>query len=764
MPRSLRRRRLVIALTIPVAIGLIALGVYYLLPRAQTTKDVVLPSKPEAPPDLDRLRTAYAGGLEAIQRGDGGDAVKHLASFTFKGRAVEVYRLYYLATGYQLVHDAKRARVTLATLSSRGQDFALADDAGLNLAGLYTRVADWTHATEAYSGVALTADSPAISATARCAEVESRFFNGDIAGASAAARLIAIKSPRAPQAAAALAFVRAVGGLGNNATVPLTPAERLERGVCLLRDGDPQSAFEELSALEPSAPASIRDAVRLNVGLALSQLHRWDDSNKVLEPLTGGTFEVAIPAIYTAAKNYRAIAASINPTVTKTVVQKQKVGTSKVKVGKGKKKRVVSKPKFANVKKNVQLVDLAKKAKKESAERLAVERLKDLLQIKRVAAEVRLEVLNTLAGIAIEKKQDEYLQQLVSEIVKIDPNQDPALQHFWDKAWGTYLHGDLNGAKPMFRFIADTYTSPNVKRQSEYWYARTVERLGQKEEASTIYRQLASAPYEDVYALNAIAHGAPRLTPETNPLKMNRPDWRDIAEKTMPGELRLAYELTALDDMRDAQLEIRRHARFSNQRYADALMADLYNAAGNTDLLYRTIRRAFPQLATVEQDAVPPYFVKMYYPVRYQDAIRKDAKRFGVDPYLVMALILQESSYRPNARSTVGATGLMQLMPATGKELTQKLHGRFHSANLENPETNIELGTYHLQHMIQIFGGQVQLAVASYNAGQGNVLKWRRAAPSKPMDEFLESIPFPETRNYVKRVTLLRSSYERITQ
>jgi len=63
-----------------------------------------------------------------------------------------------------------------------------------------------------------------------------------------------------------------------------------------------------------------------------------------------------------------------------------------------------------------------------------------------------------------------------------------------------------------------------------------------------------------------------------------------------------------------------------------------------------------------------------------------------------------------------------------------------------------------------MFGGAVPLAVASYNAGQGNVLRWRRAAPHKAMDEFLESIPFPETRNYVKRVTMLSASYRRITR
>jgi soluble lytic murein transglycosylase len=548
-----------------------------------------------------------------------------------------------------------------------------------------------------------------------------------------------------------------------NGAVPLSPGERLERAVSLLRDGDPQSAFVELTALQPVAPASIRDAIQLNAGLALNQLRRYDESNKVLEPLASGKYEIAVPAIYTASKNYLALSASINPIVTRTIIRKQKI-TAKVTVGKGKAKRTVTRTRFANVRKTIQRIDLAKKAKKDEADRLATERLKDLLQIKAVAPPVRLEVLNTLIGFADAKKQDAYVLELVSEVVKLDPYADPALQHFWDKAWAAYVGGDLTGAKPLFRFIADTYGNPNVKRQSEYWYARTIERLGEREESQAIYRGLASAPYEDIYAINSVARGAPRAVPTTNPLRTNRPDWRDIAEQTMPADLRLAYELTALDDMRDAQLEIRKNAKFSNQRFADALMADLYHSSGNTDLLYRTLRRAFPQLATVQQDEVPPYFVKMYYPVGYVDAIQKNGKRFGVDPYLAMALILQESYYNPKARSRVGATGLMQLMPGTGKELARKLHGRFSVTHLEDPETNIELGMYHLQHMIQLFAGQVPLAVASYNAGQGNVLKWRRAARSKPMDEFLESIPFPETRNYVKRVTLLRSSYARITQ
>jgi soluble lytic murein transglycosylase len=301
-----------------------------------------------------------------------------------------------------------------------------------------------------------------------------------------------------------------------------------------------------------------------------------------------------------------------------------------------------------------------------------------------------------------------------------------------------------------------------VRRQAEYWFARCAERRGQKEEAEAIYRKLAEAPYEDVYALHAVARGAKRVEPGGNPVEKKGSDWRDIAEKEMPDELRLAYELTALSDYRDARFEIQKNMRRENTKYAEALLADLYNSTGNPILMYKSIRRAFPDLATVDQDKVPPYFIKMYYPIHHQETIRKYSERHGVDPYLVMGLILQESYYDPKARSPVGATGLMQLMPPTAKQIAQRLRVPFGATRLENPEINIQLGTYHLKTLINLFRGDVFLTVASYNGGQGNVLKWRRAAPDKPLDEFLESIPFPETRNYVKRLMILRSSYERI--
>ncbi|MDQ3281492.1 MAG: lytic transglycosylase domain-containing protein, partial [Acidobacteriota bacterium] len=347
--------------------------------------------------------------------------------------------------------------------------------------------------------------------------------------------------------------------------------------------------------------------------------------------------------------------------------------------------------------------------------------------------------------------------------VKLDPLSDPALQHFWDKGWAAYARGDLAGAQKLFRYIADTYTHPNVKRQSEYWYARTIERLGQKPAAHAIYQKLASAPYTDIYAMHSIQRGAKRTENKTNPLKHEGPDWREIAEKQMPQELQLAYELTALSAMKDAYDEIRANAKRENVRFAEALLADYYHATGNPLEMYKSIRRAWPQLATVEQDSAPAYFLRMYYPLKYVEEIEDRAHERGVDPNLVRALILQESYYNPNAKSRVGATGLMQLMPATAKDHASRLHVPFAASRLTSPDVNIRLGTFHIKMLIDMFRGNAYLAVASYNAGQGNVMKWRRAAPSKPMDEFLESIPFQETRNYVKRVTMLRSAYSRLT-
>ena len=631
-------------------------------------------------------------------------------------------------------------------------------DAGLSLATLYGAIADWHHAAGTFTRVADRAADPNVGGHARWKAVEARFAEGDLASMLDTARALVVNNPKSNEAEDAIAVVRSLNSLTPGQPLLLTGDERLTRGLALLRDSDPQNAFEELTALnEASVSPALRPAVRLNRGIALSRLRRYDESNKALETLTAGAYRFAVPAINTLSANYRALAASINPNVSKVITVRQKIGVTKTRVGTGKKRHIVTKPKFGKVKKTVQQIDLAKKSKKDEYDRLATERLKDLLQLP-LSDDVRIDVLNTLIALAEAKNQDEYEQQLVTQLAKVDPSQEAGLQHLWDKAWAAYARGDLNGARPMLQFLHDWYRNPNVKRMASYWMARVDERAGRKEQAAATYRSLAEAPYDDIYAVESERRGAPRRIATDNPLKSNRPDWRDIAEKQMPSELRLAYELTALSDMRNAMLEMRANRKRENSSFADALLADLYNSTGNAELMMLTLRRAYPALATVEQDSVPRYFLAMYYPMRYRDAIEKYSKENGLDPFLIMGLVHQESYFNPKARSNVGAVGLMQLMPATGRELAGRLGT---SSNLTDAKTNIRLGTAHFKMLVNLFGGNAELAIASYNAGQGRVAQWRRTLP-RPMDEFLEAIPFRETRTYVKHVVMLASAYRRM--
>lgn len=753
-----RRGWVIAAVALVVVVPLLVAGIWLIVRERSTSAEHYVPPKPEAPPDLAKLRAAFTAGLDALHTKDGPKAVQQLGSFTFGGRAVEEYRLFYLAAAQALTNDTLARRVTLARLWARNPRLAMRDDAGEALGSLYEDAGDWANASSVYNTLADHATTSENASAARTGVIQASFATGDVGTLLDTARQLAIRNPLQEDAGDAIALVRALTGVPPQASIHLTAAERFERGLSLLRDGEPVDALDELNALDASGvPADLKQPLALQRGICLSQIRQFEASNKLLEPLASGPFKVAIPALSYASKNYRALSASINPTVIKTVVQKQKVGTVKVRA-KGKKK-AITKPKYANVKKNVQLVDLAKKAKKDEYDRLGVERLKDLLGLP-IPNELKLDVLNQLIALAEAKNQDPYERELVKQVVALDPTQDPGLQHFWDKAWAAYVRGDYNGARELLQFLFETYRNTNVQRQARYWFARAGERLGRKDEARQIYSELANAPYEDVYVLYAASHGVPKHVPASNPLNAKRADWNEIAEKGMPAELRLAYELTALSDAHDARVEIQKNARRSNQVYADALLADLYNSEGNMLLMMRSLRRAYPQLGSVSQDSVPPYFLRMYHPQRYEETIRKSAEKNGLDPYLISGLIHQESYFNPRARSAVGAVGLMQLMPATGKEIAKRLHT---SSDLENPDVNIRLGTFHFRQLVNLFSGNTQLAVASYNAGQGNVAKWRRAAPGKPMDEFLESIPFPETRNYVKRVTVLQSSYKRLS-
>lgn len=143
------------------------------------------------------------------------------------------------------------------------------------------------------------------------------------------------------------------------------------------------------------------------------------------------------------------------------------------------------------------------------------------------------------------------------------------------------------------------------------------------------------------------------------------------------------------------------------------------------------------------------------YPKAWQEAVTPAAKSSRIDEELVWSIMRAESHYRPEARSPVGASGLMQIMPFTGERVASQLLGQsgFKASDLLDPETNIRYGARYLQRLQEKSAGSLPLTAASYNAGPHRVQAWLRGFGALRMDEFIEHIPFVETRNYVKKVT-----------
>ena len=154
-------------------------------------------------------------------------------------------------------------------------------------------------------------------------------------------------------------------------------------------------------------------------------------------------------------------------------------------------------------------------------------------------------------------------------------------------------------------------------------------------------------------------------------------------------------------------------------------------------------------------------FREITLPLRHDDIIRQQARDKDLDPALIAAVIYEESKFRDQT-SSAGAKGLMQLLPDTAKFIARKSGGTaFELRDLANPDINIRYGSWYLRYLLDQHGGNVALAVAAYNAGEGNVDSWVRAAGGPDRFVVDRDIPFPETRDYVEDVLDRRGEYRR---
>ncbi|MBW3671103.1 MAG: lytic transglycosylase domain-containing protein [Acidobacteria bacterium] len=671
----------------------------------------VVPIFVEGPEVVVRHREALRAAVDAIARNDPSDAIVTLEAFSFGERAVEPYRLYLLANSYSLAGDVARARRTLEQSWRLNPEMVVSADVGFHLLDLHRDDNRWSRVASLSEEMLNASGDEMLKASARRQHLLASFYRGDVGGVFRSALDLSISFPESSPADGALDLVAELRGAPGGEA--LSPSERLSRAEILLERRMYPQAVHLAGRIDPGS-FDEDDTMRLTLvtGSALGRLGRHKESEEVLAPLFSGPYRFAIPALEASARNRR-LMASASPN----------------------------------------------EADRTKHQAVYHERLRDLLSLP-IKPELRSVILERLIDGAEKNEEIDRMKRLITALVRVEPSNDRGLQLMWDQGWLAWEKKNDPIAIDRFDFIAETYQNPAIRRQARYWLARTLERVGRAERAREIFEQLASSLYEDLYTQFA-SERLERPPGEKGAISfpLSAPeDWATIAEREMPSELRLAWELTLLGEYSKAREEIRRHRSRSNQRYADALFGESFHADGAWQIANRFLRRAYPSIGTAEQNDVPLHFLRMYYVLPFEDEIIENSIEREVDPAFVAALVHQETTFNPKAVSPVGAKGLMQLMPGTAKEIGQRLYPVYQEERLFDPDFNIDLGTYYISQVLEMMEGDAELAAAGYNGGPYRVRRWRRES-SKPRDEFFEGMPLSETRNYVKRVVILRSSY-----
>jgi soluble lytic murein transglycosylase len=191
--------------------------------------------------------------------------------------------------------------------------------------------------------------------------------------------------------------------------------------------------------------------------------------------------------------------------------------------------------------------------------------------------------------------------------------------------------------------------------------------------------------------------------------------------------------------------------------------AEIYASDGEAWRAMRLLKRELPFYESAPIDAIPAAYWKILFPQPYWSYIQADSAKNGLNPFMVAALIRQETEFNPGAVSGANAYGLMQLLPSVGRAMARQVGMRhFRTSDLLNPAINLELGTRYLREMLTEFGDQPEYAFAAYNAGDYRVTAWKADGTYHGMDEFVESIPFTQTREYVQAILRNEAMYRQL--
>ncbi|HEY9708543.1 MAG TPA: transglycosylase SLT domain-containing protein [Oculatellaceae cyanobacterium] len=334
---------------------------------------------------------------------------------------------------------------------------------------------------------------------------------------------------------------------------------------------------------------------------------------------------------------------------------------------------------------------------------------------------------------------------------------EAAAEYRWKQAQAKAAAGDIEAALQWAKPISLSNPNSEQARKATFWVGKWAMRLGNHQEARAAFERVVAQYPHSYYAWRSAVF----LGWDVGDFKTVRNQAPQVVEPAerpiLPTGSDTLKELYKLGQDQDAWTLWQ--AEFKNrieptvvEQFTDGLLR-----MGAGDYL-----EGIAQISKLEDRETPeekaqyqslkrqPVYWEALYPFAFEELIKTWSKERQLNPLLVTALIRQESRFMPTIRSSADAVGLMQLIPDTGELVAQKLNLKEY--DLDNPNDNVNLGTWLLDSTHQQYNNNSLLAVASYNAGSGKVSKWLQGRRAIDPDEFIEAIPYEETRDYVKQV------------
>lgn len=369
-----------------------------------------------------------------------------------------------------------------------------------------------------------------------------------------------------------------------------------------------------------------------------------------------------------------------------------------------------------------------------------------------------------LSRIYKDQKKTDLSHALEQQIVKNYPWSEEATDINWDGFWNALHAHRWNDAIVNGKRLATHNPNHAYGVAAQYWLGRIYEKTGHTADARAVYRTLVGRSPSSYYGWRAWFREQELSGRGMDPWFATQPGrkvqdvsirWADLLP---PQERQLlggsAKKGTALPkEMLDWPANVRELLFLRQFEVADwtTPVGKSPNLRAWMDFLQQRYRDA------IREEQGEPH---LDYPLGFAPSLIQAAQRNGLDPLLLAALVREESRYDPQIKSAVGAVGLAQLMPSTaswvGKQVPD-VAGR----PLTDPHTNLQLGGWYLAYTMKVFNGGAMYAVAAYNGGPGAVSRWKRGFNGDP-DEFVEAIPYQETRLYVKKVFSSYWNYARL--